>query len=484
MVTRADLRQLSPFEWEVPVGYRADMLVPARVYMSEEMLGAALEDRAMEQLVNTATLPGIVGHALAMPDMHMGYGFPIGGVVATALPDGVISPGGVGYDINCGVRLLRTGIEADALLPHMDRLMTALFSRVASGVGASGALRLSPGQLDAVLHEGAGWAVAQGHGLANDLEFAEDNGRLAEADGGALSPRARERGRGQLGTLGSGNHFLEIDRVVQVHDQAAAQAYGLTVGEAVVWIHCGSRGLGHQVCTDAVREMQSAVRRYGIDIPDRELVCAPYGSEEAQRYYRAMCAAANYAWANRQVITHIVRQVFEDELPAEESRRCRLDLVYDVCHNIAKVEEHDVGGRLQRLCVHRKGATRAFGPSRPELPERYGRIGQPVLIPGNMEDGSYVLAGTDLALERTFGSSCHGAGRALSRKQARREVEGGALRDHLERSSIVVRTDSLGGLAEEAPQAYKDLDVVVEVTHASGLATRVAKTTPMGVIKG
>lgn len=483
MVTRHDLRQTSSWEWEIPSSFRPDMRVPARVYMSEVLLEAALGDRALEQLVNTATLPGIVQHALAMPDMHQGYGFPIGGVVATALPDGVISPGGVGYDINCGVRLLRTGIAAEALQPHMDSLMTALYENVASGVGASSALHLSNAQLEGVLHQGAGWAVAQGLGAAEDLVCTEDNGQLKDADAAALSSRAKERGLAQLGTLGSGNHFLEIDRVEDVYDTAVAEAYGLRAGEAVVWIHCGSRGLGHQVCTDAVRQMQAAVGKYGIDIPDRELVCAPFSSPEAQAYYRAMCAAANYAWANRQVITQLVRQTFERELPAN-LRSAVPAMVYDVCHNIAKVEEHFVAGKRQRLCVHRKGATRAFGPSRPEVPVPYRTVGQPVLIPGNMQAGSYVLAGTDFALDATFGSSCHGAGRTLSRHAARRRVRGSDLKARLESGRIVVRAGSLSGLAEEAPVAYKDVDEVVEVTHKSGLATRVVRTVPLGVIKG
>jgi tRNA-splicing ligase RtcB len=483
MVTRADLQQLGRWEWEISRAYRADMRVPARLFLSEGLLEGALEDRAMDQLVNTATLPGIVGYALAMPDMHQGYGFPIGGVVATSLPDGVISPGGVGYDINCGVRLLRTGIEAEALRPHMERLMTALFQNVASGVGASGALRLNARQLEAVLHQGAGWAVEEGYGIAEDLECAEDGGCLAQASADALSARARERGLDQIGTLGSGNHFLEIDRVDEIFDAHSAEVFGLHAGEAVVWIHCGSRGLGHQVCTDAVREMQAAVTRYGITIPDRELVCAPFSTREAQSYYRAMCAAANYAWANRQVITHLVRQTFDQQLPASLLQGS-LPLVYDVCHNIAKVEEHVVDGKQVRLCVHRKGATRSFGPSRKEVPVRYRGVGQPVLIPGNMEAGSYVMAGTDAALAVTFGSSCHGAGRKLSRHEAQRRVQGAVLKSRLESLHITVRAGSLSGLAEEAPAAYKDVDQVVVVTHESGLARRVAHTAPMGVIKG
>ncbi|MGI6367904.1 MAG: RtcB family protein [Anaerolineae bacterium] len=483
MVSWSDLEQLSPWEWEVPAAFRSDMRTPAAVYMDESLLRQALEDRALEQLVNTATLPGVAGRALAMPDMHQGYGFPIGGVAATRLPEGVVSPGGVGYDINCGVRVLRTSLQAKELAPHMDSLMTALYEAVASGVGAKGSLRLNTRQLADVLHQGAGWAVEQGYGVPADLSHAEDGGCLPHADAAAVSDRALKRGLGQLGTLGAGNHFLEVDRVEQIYDPLTAAAFGLELGEVVVWIHCGSRGLGHQVCTDSVREMQAAVKRYGIEIPDRELVCAPFESPEGDRYYRAMCAAANYAWANRQVISHLVRETFASELPAS-LRTAELGLVYDVSHNIAKVEEHLVDGEMVQLCVHRKGATRAFGPSRSELPEAYRSVGQPVLIPGDMGTGSYILVGTDKALTATFGSSCHGAGRAQSRQAVRRTVRGADLRDNLQARGIVVRAGSLSGLAEEAPEAYKDVDAVVEVTHEAGLALRVARSVPMGVIKG
>jgi tRNA-splicing ligase RtcB len=483
MVSKQDLKQVSPLVWEVPASFRQDMRVPGRVYADEALLEAALGDRAMEQLVNTTTLPGIVKYALAMPDMHQGYGFPIGGVAATALPDGVISPGGVGYDINCGVRLLTTGIEAEALAPHMPALMTALFENVASGVGAKGGLRLNRSELAEVLEQGAAWAVRRGYGVAEDTLRTEDEGYMAEADASALSPRATERGLDQIGTLGSGNHFLQVDRVSALFDAEAAGAMGLREGDAVVWIHCGSRGLGHQVCTDAVREMQAAVTKYGIQIPDRELVCAPVGSPEGQRYFRAMSAAANYAWANRQMIAHLVRETFRQALPAP-LRDAELRMVYDVCHNIAKIETHQVDGRLIELCVHRKGATRAFGPNRPEVPAAYRALGQPVLIPGDMENGSFVLIGTEQAMAETFGSTAHGAGRTLSRSAARKRVRGEQLRDHLEGEQIVVRAGSMAGLAEEAPVAYKDVADVVAVVHEAGLARRVARTLPLGVIKG
>ncbi len=483
MVSKQDLKRVTPLVWEVPTSFRQDMRVPARVYADEALLEAAMGDRAMEQLVNTATLPGIVQHALAMPDMHQGYGFPIGGVAATLLPDGAISPGGVGYDINCGVRLLTTGLPAEALAAHMPALMTALFENVASGVGSSGDLRVNRSELAKVLERGAGWAVERGFGVAEDALHTEDEGCMTDADASALSPRAMERGLNQIGTLGSGNHFLQVDRVSAVYDAEAAAALGLREGDAVVWIHCGSRGLGHQVCTDAVREMQAAVKKYGMQIPDRELVCAPVGSPEGQRYYKAMCAAANYAWANRQVIAHLVRETFRQALPAP-LRDAELRMVYDVCHNIAKIETHQVEGRQVKLCVHRKGATRAFGPGRAEVPEAYRALGQPVLIPGDMENGSFVLIGTDQAMAQSFGSTAHGAGRTLSRAAARKRVRGEQLRDRLERERIVVRAGSMSGLAEEAPVAYKDVEGVVAVVHEAGLARRVARTLPMGVIKG
>lgn len=483
MVTKQDFQRPTPLIWEIPATFRRDMRAPARVYADDALLEAALGDLAMQQLINTATLPGIVKYALAMPDMHQGYGFPIGGVVATALPDGVISPGGVGYDINCGVRLLTTGIEAKALAPHMATLMSALFKNVASGVGASGGLRVNRGELAQVLEQGASWAVRRGLGTPEDALRTEDEGCMRDADASALSSRAMERGLDQIGTLGSGNHFLQIDRVGAVFDAEAAEAFGLREGDAVVWIHCGSRGLGHQVCTDAVRDMQAAVKKYNIQLPDRELGCAPFSSPEGQRYYQAMAGAANYAWANRQVITHLVRETFRQALPGP-LRDAELRMVYDVCHNIAKVETHQVDGRQVKLCVHRKGGTRAFGPGRPEAPAAYRAIGQPVLIPGDMENGSFVLVGTERAMSETFGSTCHGAGRTSSRAAARKQIRGEQLRDYLESKQIVVRAGSLSGLAEEAPDAYKDVESVVNVVHKAGLARRVARTLPMGVIKG
>jgi len=482
MVARQDLTLIEPYVYEIPSSYRDDMRVPARLYADESILEMALGDRSIEQLINTATLPGIQAHALAMPDVHQGYGFPIGGVVATALPSGVISPGGVGYDINCGVRLITSPLRAEEVRQRIDALMDALYAKVPVGVGEAGGLRLSKGDLRQVLEQGARWPISRGYGLPADAEHTEDDGCMAAARATSVSPRALERGADQLGTLGSGNHFLEVDAITEIYDQAAAQALGLYVGQACVWVHCGSRGFGHQVCTDAVRAMQQSVARFNITLPDRELACAPFDSPEGQRYFEAMACAANYAWANRQVITHQVRQSFEQVFGRGAGEALRV--VYDVCHNVAKVEKHAVDGKVRELCVHRKGATRAFGPGHPDVPAAYRAVGQPVLIPGNMATGSYVLVGAEGAMKATFGSACHGAGRTMSRAGARRSVRGQDLRAQLERQNIVVRAASMAGLAEEAPDAYKDVDSIVEVVHQADIARKVARTRPLGVMKG
>ncbi len=483
MVNKQDLVQIAPYLYECSPNVSPIMRVPARVYADDALLDMAMEDRAIEQLVNTASLPGIVGYALAMPDVHQGYGFPIGGVAATLMPDGVISPGGVGYDINCGVRLLVTNIEAEALRPYMDRLMNALFENVPTGVGKGGELRLNKAELGDLLERGAAWAVERGYGTAEDLLHTEDQGCMKDAKASAVSARAMERGRDQVGTLGSGNHFLEVDEIAEIYDEKVAEAFGLRKGMVCVWIHCGSRGLGHQVCTDAVRVMQQALAKYKISLPDRELACAPMSSPEGRTYYEAMCAAANYAWANRQVITQQVRQSFEQALKGKFSD-LSLRMVYDVCHNIAKIEKHTLNGKQVTLCVHRKGATRAFGPGRPEVPEDYRPFGQPVLIPGDMGTGSYVLVGTEKAMQETFGSTCHGAGRTQSRTQARKGIRGEELRAQLEGQHITVRAASMSGLAEEAPEAYKRLEDVVRIVDRTGISRKVARTRPMGVMKG
>jgi len=482
MVYRSQIEQVGEYLYEIPKHTRGDMRVPARFYADEKLLEMALGDRSLEQLINVTTLPGVVGSALAMPDAHQGYGFPIGGVAATRLPNGLISPGGVGYDINCGVRLLSTRLMADDVRDHVPDLMRAIRNRVATGVGAKGALSLTKDDVDQVCERGAEWVVARGMGRRRDLDHTEDGGRLtATAD--ALSERARERGLNQLGTLGAGNHFIEVDCIAEVFDVEAAQAMGLIEGQLCIWIHCGSRGLGHQVCTDAVSVMQRVVARERITLPDRELAGAPLNSAEGQRYWQAMNGAANYAWANRQVITESVRHATKRVL-GSEGRQADLNVVYDVCHNIAKIETHTVDGEQMDLCVHRKGATRAFGPGVDGVPTDYGHVGQPVLIPGNMKDGSYVLVGTERAMAETFGSCCHGAGRMMSRSQARKGVRGQDLRARLEGVGISVLAGSMRGLAEESPEAYKDLDRVVNVVHQAGIARMVARTLPLGVIKG
>lgn len=483
MLEKTDLVRLNPWLYEVPKGFRSDMRVPARVYADDALLEAALRDRSMEQLVNTTTLPGVVRYTLAMPDMHQGYGFPIGGVAATLLPKGVISPGGVGYDINCGVRLLSSQIRADELRPHLTTLMNVLFNKVPAGVGRGGKVHLSPRDMDRVLETGSRWVVKKGYGTQDDLDHTEERGSMAGGDASHVSPRAKKRGANQLGSLGAGNHFLEIGEVVEIYDEEAAARFGLTEGHIAVWIHCGSRGLGHQVCTDYVRRFQDAVHRYRIDLPDRELVCAPFDSPEGKAYFAAMVCAANYAWANRQMITHLVRRTFEQVL-AGKVRNWDLDLIYDVAHNIAKVEGYEIGGKYLRLCVHRKGATRCFGPGNPAVPAGYRDLGQPVLIPGSMGTASYVLLGTEKAMRESFGSTCHGAGRVMSRTRAKKTIRGDRLRSELEERGIVIKAKSMPGLAEEAPQAYKDIDRVVAVVHKAGLARKVAKLSPMGVMKG
>ena len=483
MVGARDFKKIGDFLYEIPTSHRPDMRVPARFYADDRLLDGITGDRSLEQLVNTATLPGVVRYVLAMPDIHQGYGFPIGGVVATELPDGVISPGGVGYDINCGVRLLASPLEADAVRPHLDRLATVLYANCPSGVGQGGSVKLKPGELDEVMENGARWALKRGFATEADLDRTEEGGCLAGADAGKVSARARDRGRGQVGTLGAGNHFIEVDVVDRVQDENAARRLGLFPGQVVVQIHCGSRGLGHQVCTDYVNLFQKAVRQYGLTLPDRELVCAPVGSPEGRDYLAAMQAAANYAFANRQVLAFHIRRSFEQVL-AGRVKNHHLFQIYDIAHNMAKIESHTVGGRRLTLCVHRKGATRAFGPGSEVLPTAYRDIGQPVLVPGSMGTSSWVLVGTAGAMDQTFGSTCHGAGRTMSRHQAKRSVHGAGLRQELEARGIQVRAGSLSGLAEEAPGAYKDVDRVVEVVHGAGIARRVARLTPLAVIKG
>src|SRR5512137_1241376 len=483
MVTLQDLKRISDYEWEIPQTFRPDMRVPVRLFATRRMLEDVVKDKSLEQAVNAATLPGLVGNVIVMPDMHQGYGFPIGGVAATRFPQGVISPGGIGYDINCGVRLLGSQIKLEAARPWLDDLATALNQHCPSGVGEGGAVHVSESELLAVCREGSHWALKQGFASEADLRRTEESGRVEGADPDKVSVRARQRGRPQLGSLGAGNHFIEIDVVEQIFDSESASVMGLLEGTLTVQIHCGSRGFGHQVCTDYVEEFQAAVKRYGIHLVDRELVCAPLDSPEGQDYLGAMRCAANYAFANRQILAHSARKAFEQVL-AGKVKDWHLHQVYDICHNMGKIETHVIDGESMKVCVHRKGATRAFGPGSPELPEEYRPIGQPVLVPGSMGTASWVLVGTEASMQQSFGSSCHGAGRVMSRHQAKREVHGETLRHDLEAEGIKVRAGSLPGLAEEAPQAYKNVDAVVETVAGAGIARLVARLKPVAVIKG
>lgn len=482
MVNKTDLKRIEEYLWEIPKGYRNEMRVPARIYADEELLEAALQDKSVEQLINTACLPGVVKYTLAMPDIHQGYGPPIGGVAAMDIKDGIVSPGAVGYDINCGVRLLRSNLAADQIKPMMGEIMDALYNGVPSGVGRGGDVRLSGKDMDDVLERGAAWAVAKGYGTKEDLEHTEEKGCLAGARASAVSRKAKERGGDQLGTLGAGNHFIELGEITEIYDEKVAQQFGVFPGQLVVWVHSGSRGLGHQVCQDYVNKLQSAVTKYGIRLPDRELVCAPVTSLEGQEYMAAMACAANYAWANRQLLMHRVRRILDDIL-APHFKSHNFQLIYDVAHNIAKVEEFAINDRLTKVVVHRKGATRSFGPGRHDLPADYRAVGQPVLVPGDMGTASYLLVGTAEAAEKSFASCCHGAGRVMSRHAVMRQVRGEDVQRALAQKGITVR-GPWKGLAEEAPEAYKDIDRVVNVVHKAGLARKVARMVPLGVIKG
>jgi tRNA-splicing ligase RtcB len=483
MVQIHDLKRIDQYVYEIPRTYREDMRVAARFYADPVLLEAVLGDKSLDQLVNTATLPGVVNYALAMPDIHEGYGFPIGGVVATRWPDGVISPGGVGYDINCGVRLLATRLQLAEITPYLDDLATVLYRNCPSGVGKGGSIQLKPGDLDKIMETGARWALKRGYATEADLAHTEESGCIEGADPAKVSARARQRGQDQVGTLGAGNHFIEVEVVDEICDEEAAQHIGLFPGQVVAQIHCGSRGFGHQICTDYVHQFQPIVHQYGIELPDRELVCAPLNSPEGQDYLAAMKAAANYAFANRQALTYHIRRSFEEVL-AGRVQSHQIYQIYDIAHNMAKIEEHEVAGRRMKVCVHRKGATRAFGPGSAVLPDDYRQIGQPVLVPGSMGTGSWVLLGTAGSMAQTFGSTCHGAGRALSRTRAKKMVQGSELRREMEAAGIHIRAGSISGLAEEAPMAYKDVDHVIEVVHGAGIAKKLARLRPLAVIKG
>ncbi|MFA4919041.1 MAG: RtcB family protein [Thermodesulfovibrionales bacterium] len=476
------VRRIDSTRIEIPVDYKQGMRVNGIIYV-DEALEKVLEIQAIDQVANVATLPGIVGSSMAMPDVHTGYGFSIGGVAAFDLKDGIVSPGGVGYDINCGVRLLRSNLRKDDVAAKIKDLVSVLYNEIPSGVGSKGKVRLGPDDQKRILKKGAQWAVEQGFGESGDLEKIESGGCIEGADPSLISNKAYERGRSQQGTLGSGNHFLEVQYVDEIYDEKAANSLGLFRDQITVMIHTGSRGFGHQVCTDFLEVMERAANKYKIELPDKELACAPFESPEAQDYLAAMRAAANYAWANRQCIMHWSRETFMKVLGLSP-RELGMSLIYDVAHNIAKVETHEVNGRKTKLIVHRKGATRAFPPGHPELPEIYRPIGQPVLIPGDMGRASFVLLGTEKAMKETFGSTCHGAGRIMSRHQAIKRAKGRKIWREMEDKGIIVRSAGRETLAEEMSEAYKDVSNVVEVVHRAGISIKVARLRPLGVIKG
>ncbi|MBI3316899.1 MAG: RtcB family protein [Candidatus Omnitrophica bacterium] len=478
------LKKIDEYRWEIPKSYKSGMRVPGLVFASEESLPKLQADQALEQVANVAHLPGIVKYSLAMPDIHWGYGFPIGGVAATDPEEGgVISPGGVGYDINCGVRLVKTSLKEEDLRPVLRELVGALFSQIPCGVGESGNIRLSRKEAEKVIREGARWAVSRGLGIQEDLETTEAGGALEGADPELVSERAYERGANQLGTLGSGNHFLEVQVIDQILDASLAGALGLEKGQVTVMIHSGSRGFGYQICEDSLDLSRKSLSKYKIDVPDIQLACAPVKSPEGQHYLGAMRAAANYAWANRQCLMALTREVFE-KFFKRSFRDLGMDLIYDVAHNIAKFERFKIDGKEKTLCVHRKGATRAFAAGHPELPESYRKIGQPVIVPGDMGRNSYLLIGTARAMEETFGTSCHGAGRAMSRTQAAKAARGRSIQKELEQKGIVVMARGRRGIDEEQPAAYKDVNEVVRVMDESGVAKKVVRMRPLGVIKG
>ena len=478
------LKKIDDYRWEIEPDFKPGMQVPGRIYADEPMLQQISEEQSLEQVANVAFLPGIVGKSMAMPDIHLGYGFPIGGVAATRVGDGVISPGGVGFDINCGVRLLRTNLTEADVKSRIEELLAQLFSDIPSGVGSEGRIRLKGNQLDKVMLTGARWAIEEGYGEQEDLNMTEDGGCLKVADPGRVSEKAKKRGAPQLGTLGSGNHFLEIQVVDEIYDNTAAKAFGVEEkGQVLILIHTGSRGFGHQVCSDYLKMMGKAVKKYGIELPDRQLACAPVKSAEGQDYLAAMACAANYAWANRQCITHWTRQTFANVF-GQSPQELGLGMIYDVAHNIAKIEEHHVNEKRLSLCVHRKGATRAFPAGHPDVPTKYRKVGQPVLIPGDMGRYSYVAVGTSKSMEETFGSTCHGAGRMMSRSAAKRELSSAKVASELEKKGISFKVSSKSALVEEASQTYKDVSDVVKVADSAGISRKVLKARPIGVIKG
>ncbi len=476
-------KKVGDMEYIIEPDSTNEMNVPVRIFANESLIQKMLSDRTIWQASNVASMPGIVGHVAVLPDGHEGYGFPVGGVAAMDAKEGMISPGGVGYDINCGVRLLRTNLKEEDVRPKLKELVVDLFNSVPSGVGSKGAIKLTHSQLDEVLVKGVEWAVDNGYGTKHDAEVCEENGQMANADPNKVSDKARKRGAPQLGSLGSGNHFLEIQKVAEVHDEKAAKRMGIEKGQVTVLTHCGSRGFGHQICSDYLRISEKALQKYNIKLADRELACVPNSSEEGESYRKAMFAALNFAWSNRQMISHWTRRSFERVFKQSESD-LGMDLVYDVAHNIAKVEKHKVGKEEKEVVVHRKGATRAFPANRDEVPLKYRDMGQPVFIPGSMGTASWILLGQPNSMNLTFGSTAHGAGRTMSRSKARRQYTESDVKQSLSDKGIFVKALTRDGVVEETPEAYKDVDAVVNVSHELGIATKVAKLLPIGVIKG
>ena len=481
----ADLtpKKIGDMTYQIDVDSSKGMRVPVTIYADQGLVEKMVAGRTIQQAINVSTIPGIQKHSIVLPDGHEGYGFPVGGVAAMDADEGMISPGGVGYDINCGVRLVKTNLSEDDVRPKLKDLVTDLFKSIPSGVGSKGAVRLSPSQLDEVLVKGVSWAINQGYGTNDDADVCEENGQIANANPNKVSERARKRGAPQLGSLGSGNHFLEIQKVAEIHDEDAAKRMGIKKDSITILIHCGSRGFGHQVCSDYLRISEQVQKKYNIDLPDRELACVPNKSEEGESYREAMFAALNFAWSNRQMLTHWTRKSFERVFKQSESD-LDMKLIYDVAHNIAKVEKHTINGKLKSVVVHRKGATRAFPANRDEIPLKYRDLGQPVLVPGSMGTGSWILLGKENSMNATFGSTAHGAGRMMSRSKARRNFTEDQVKKSLNDKGIFIKSLTRDGVVEETPEAYKDVDSVVNVSHELGIATKVAKLVPIGVIKG
>ena len=476
-------KKIGENQYQIDADSNLGMKVPVRIYADEPLLQKMLSDRTIMQARNVASIPGIIGHSVVLPDGHEGYGFPVGGVAAMDAEEGMISPGGVGYDINCGVRLLRSNLSEETVRSKLKELVTDLFSSIPSGVGSKGAVKLTHSELDEVLVNGVNWAIEHGYGSSNDSDVCEENGQIKNADPNKVSDKARKRGAPQLGSLGSGNHFLEVQKVAEIHDEEAANRMGIKEGTITVLIHCGSRGFGHQVCSDYLRVSEQAMEKYNIHLPDRELACVPNTSEEGESYRKAMFAALNFAWSNRQMITHWTRNSFERVFNQSESD-LDMKLVYDVAHNIAKVEKHKVDGKERKLVIHRKGATRAFPANRDEIPLKYRDLGQPVLVPGSMGTASWILLGKPNSMNLSFGSTAHGAGRTMSRSKARRDFTEADVKKSLNDKGIFIKALTRDGVVEETPDAYKDVDAVVNVSHNLGIATKVAKLVPIGVIKG